>query len=1315
MKNFLLFVLLLLYCNNFIEAQQIPTYAGIPGPENILVVYKVQSDPTDTLGAVSDSVKEYYRLARGIPAVNICPLNSLTSQTITIDGSTHRVIIAQNGDIIQDSSKNILPWTGANRHAWVYFLNNVSTPIRNWITSHNLTSTIRYIVLCKGVPYKIQAGSDWQALPGNLTVDGLLSILNTSNYDTFLLQTLFDAVNYQPKINNPYFDSDKNFTLDYRFLPDRFMKIMGTDTIKLSYLVSHLDGLSFEIVKGIIDSSKNADTTGTATWVLDDDDIPSTYHYSFFTDAKNKLEALGFNVNWNNDGKWITHNDGSVIGYSSWGTHAEDDNCAFTDSNWVKDSLQYFQFAPGAVFNSLESFNGNSIGVLKWRWIAPCSSYQNNRTQGLATQFTQIGGTGMMGHAWEPVPSYGPSGVIYNNIFMPAYAIGYNYVDAVYMGMKYLAWQNVIVGDPLTRILPAQVTKILTQDTTITSGDIYGKLIVPEGIKLTIPHDAIVNFRRNASLQIDGTLEIENEAVLNFYGFSNSKFDTANVLIANGTFNFYNNSYLTATNLTVGTGEHLRFNNKSSLSTDSLTIAAGAVLFFNDTSKLLIKHKLYAVGTESIKIRINSNNFNSSITISDANYVELTNAIINRVYIIEIKTHASNIASINIDNVEFNDMSKGLYLDTKVSPNSHEVIIKNSIIRGDNYKRGIQVFSVNNLKIENVTLFKEAPIDDSRGISTLNCKNVNISDCIISNFDYGISCGRDFKSSENPIVSGNFIIENNQINNCIEGIYFNDFQNIFPIIKKNIITSPKPVSENEKTSAIILMNGSEAAIESNTINDYDFGIQLLQVANPYIADNLIQILNNRGTAESGIFSNSSDGIYRLNHITRFEKGIDLGNSSPKIGQNIITDNKAAGLYISSGSIPDLSEGMIKREETVKVFPISGLNQIFENGDANLYNGAEIHMFDADILLGYGCNTIADNRIEQPGLNTRILFFSERTRSPIRANYNYWGNHPRYGNDPSHRIESDVEVNFEPYNNEPCTKQSDGDFVLIEDSKGETVIDTIYSLGLAVSADSISEAYALASKHFYIGNFTEAKQVYYGIIQTNGSDRKSIEAYTKLYTISKLTDTLASTFSELKSFYDNKLQSIQDTLMLKIVKHLSDLCLVAKKDYVQAINNFGEVITQNPNSEEAFFAAIDILTTSLLDSGNTAMSKVSGMDLSAKDANDYRTKLNALIRARNNKENILSSKIIPTDYSLYQNYPNPFNPTTKIQYDIPTDTKVELKIYDILGREVKTLVNEFQPAGRYSIDFNANYLASGVYVYQLSAKGFIKSRKMVIIK
>jgi len=95
------------------------------------------------------------------------------------------------------------------------------------------------------------------------------------------------------------------------------------------------------------------------------------------------------------------------------------------------------------------------------------------------------------------------------------------------------------------------------------------------------------------------------------------------------------------------------------------------------------------------------------------------------------------------------------------------------------------------------------------------------------------------------------------------------------------------------------------------------------------------------------------------------------------------------------------------------------------------------------------------------------------------------------------------------------------------------------------------------------------------------------------------------------------------------------------------------------------------------------------------------------------DNTGSAKI--TNFYLAQNYPNPFNPTTVIRYQMPKAGFVSIKLYDILGREVKTLVNESKGAGSYNVTFNAENLSSGVYIYQMKAGGFISSKKLVLMK
>lgn len=89
--------------------------------------------------------------------------------------------------------------------------------------------------------------------------------------------------------------------------------------------------------------------------------------------------------------------------------------------------------------------------------------------------------------------------------------------------------------------------------------------------------------------------------------------------------------------------------------------------------------------------------------------------------------------------------------------------------------------------------------------------------------------------------------------------------------------------------------------------------------------------------------------------------------------------------------------------------------------------------------------------------------------------------------------------------------------------------------------------------------------------------------------------------------------------------------------------------------------------------------------------------------------------IPTVFDLKQNFPNPFNPSTNIQYDIPKDVHVSIKIYDMIGREMAVLVNDFRNAGRHIVAYNGSYLASGIYFYKIKAGSFEQTRRMVLVK
>ena len=89
--------------------------------------------------------------------------------------------------------------------------------------------------------------------------------------------------------------------------------------------------------------------------------------------------------------------------------------------------------------------------------------------------------------------------------------------------------------------------------------------------------------------------------------------------------------------------------------------------------------------------------------------------------------------------------------------------------------------------------------------------------------------------------------------------------------------------------------------------------------------------------------------------------------------------------------------------------------------------------------------------------------------------------------------------------------------------------------------------------------------------------------------------------------------------------------------------------------------------------------------------------------------------VPENYELSQNYPNPFNPVTHLEFGISNLGFVSLKVFDILGKEVKTLVNEIKPAGIYRVEFDGSNFASGIYFYKLEVGSFTQTKRMLLLK
>ena len=118
-----------------------------------------------------------------------------------------------------------------------------------------------------------------------------------------------------------------------------------------------------------------------------------------------------------------------------------------------------------------------------------------------------------------------------------------------------------------------------------------------------------------------------------------------------------------------------------------------------------------------------------------------------------------------------------------------------------------------------------------------------------------------------------------------------------------------------------------------------------------------------------------------------------------------------------------------------------------------------------------------------------------------------------------------------------------------------------------------------------------------------------------------------------------------------------------------------------------------------------------------DSVGYKTgNTGAIYKTTNGGVTFVSNELnVVSEFKLFQNYPNPFNPVTKINFALPKQGFVTLKIYDITGREIRTLVNEVKQEGYYTVDFNGAHLSSGVYFYRIQSDDFVQTKRMVLVK
>jgi hypothetical protein len=610
-----------------------------------------------------------------------------------------------------------------------------------------------------------------------------------------------------------------------------------------------------------------------------------------------------------------------------------------------------------------------------------------------------------------------------------------------------------------------------------------------------------------------------------------------------------------------------------------------------------------------------------------------------------------------------------------------------------------------------------------------------INNCTISNAPVAVNIdGTGGSGSSNNITIDGCTIH-------FGGIYINSRDNVY--IQNSIINAP----QDPTYTGISINYGNNINIYNNTINGAQIGISI-DNSNPYVANNNIS-----GQSQSPLIGISMNNAYcptlNNNTITNFITGFDMINSSPTMYQNT-SINDQTGLTMTALHAISLSSPRLKPSEDVEG------NRIWDAGQnilkvINSGNGISIQERSVpDIDVGYntiyGATTVFPPPPPPPPPSVIYNHITGNIGDPLiteyYATYNCWVVTPQ--ND---QFTLDVPVDFDSYDCSPPGgggSGNDKDKVTLNDitsgddpltyaelpseamqppptpiiiNHGNGIIDTIKISNTSHTPSADRLIYSQAVKQELLGNYNNALALY---LQVISNYKDSITAVYSLRNILICHDKLHSdttAYGNLRTYYHNLAQSsLNDSTFFMVANELATKSLVRKTQFPEAITEYENVIANNRDTLIILSLELNIIETYMLiynrGGGNAPqftgklaylkpVSKLDGFKM-------IREKIRKIAKLKENK-------IIPQEFKISQNYPNPFNPTTKIEYSLPQNTKVKIKIYDILGRMVKVLVDEFKEAGIYTVQFDGSNYASGVYFYRIEAGKFVNTKKMVLVK
>jgi hypothetical protein len=617
-----------------------------------------------------------------------------------------------------------------------------------------------------------------------------------------------------------------------------------------------------------------------------------------------------------------------------------------------------------------------------------------------------------------------------------------------------------------------------------------------------------------------------------------------------------------------------------------------------------------------------------------------------------------------------------------------------------------------------------------------------------------------FKNSETALSLNG--LNGINIRNCTfsgnnQDIFINGTSSLDVLRTINHSTFQTPSASQYANISINNVYGS-LDITKNTIKDIRAcGINLFNCTSVNLNDNdIIGDLNS--SVSHGILSYSSGGYYDCNDISKCIYGILLDNSQPVLYNNDVYVN-GIGLYITNNSYPIMSPAYLSGYTVY----MAGYNKIHNNTGNEIYiknTGSAVN----NLLMSDGLNSIYDDdEIDLIYMNNDDLMVPPEA---VKCENNYWG-----GGDPGSRLNPSGYYNYEPYLTVApysqildCTvstvsqdNSSKSQDVLLTGNLMNSSLNKDYTSAVSFSNQLSSSDQSIFKKIGFreiyknrilgkigINSLSEFYSGQLALYQCDSSMHKylrNLKIYSEIADSNFRTAILNLDYILMNNnnFYERFYSTIDKLNVLNIL----DSNYLSGGDNLQQ-NNLNQMVStllkvnnssglmkfadKSKSSNTSKTKAVSNVFTDYYERMNSKIQNYSTMKLSDKQnlvnhkilidlmRNNYIEGLPSFsTKSKYLNEGGTKQNLIPDSYSLSQNYPNPFNPVTKINFAIPKAGMVTIKLYDILGREVSRLVNEFKAAGEYTIDFNADRLSSGVYFYRMETSGFSDIKKMMLLK